>query len=60
MPARLPRDLHDALLALEGDAELRAALGEPLVAQFLSLKRAEWAEYHAQVSDWELERYAEG
>ncbi len=60
MPDRLPRDLHDALLALEGDAELRAALGEPLVAQFLSLKRAEWAEYHAQVSDWELERYAEG
>ncbi|NCT98235.1 MAG: type III glutamate--ammonia ligase [Comamonadaceae bacterium] len=60
MPDRLPRDLHDALLALEGDAALRAALGEPLVAQVLSLQRAEWAAYHAQVSDWELERYAEG
>lgn len=60
LPECLPRDLHDALLALEGDATLRAALGEPLVAQVLQLKRAEWAEYHAQVSDWELERYAEG
>ena len=60
LPERLPRDLHDALLALEGDAVLRAALGEPLVEQYLTLKRAEWAEYHAQVSNWELVRYAEG
>lgn len=60
LPERLPRDLHDALLALEGDAALRTALGEPLLEQYLMIKRAEWAEYHAQVSDWELARYAEG
>ncbi|MBL0943797.1 MAG: type III glutamate--ammonia ligase [Hydrogenophaga sp.] len=60
VPERLPRDLHEALRGLEADAVVRAALGEPLVAQFLALKRAEWAEYHAQVSDWELRRYAEG
>jgi glutamine synthetase len=60
LPERLPRDLHDALLALEGDAALRTALGEPLLEQYLMLKRAEWAEYHAQVSDWELARYADG
>ncbi|HSX92925.1 MAG TPA: type III glutamate--ammonia ligase [Hydrogenophaga sp.] len=60
LPERLPRDLHDALLALQGDAALRTALGEPLLEQYLMIKRAEWAEYHAQVSDWELARYAEG
>lgn len=60
LPERLPRDLHDALLALEGNAVLRASLGEPLIEQYLALKRAEWGEYHAQVSDWELERYADG
>jgi glutamine synthetase len=60
LPERLPRDLHDALAALEGDAALRTALGEPLLEQYLMLKRAEWAEYHAQVSDWELARYADG
>lgn len=60
LPARLPRDLHDALLALEHDTVVREGLGEALVAQFLALKHAEWAAFHAHVSDWELQRYAEG
>lgn len=58
MPARLPRDLCDALVALEQDAGLRALLGEAFCAQFLALKRAEWDEYQQQVSPWELARYA--
>ena len=59
MPARLPRDLCDALLALEQDAALRALLGEAFCAQFLALKRAEWDAYQQQVSPWELARYAD-
>jgi len=59
MPGRLPRDLHDALTALEQDASLRTQLGETFCAQFLLLKRQEWDEYQQQVSDWELARYAD-
>jgi glutamine synthetase len=59
MPQRLPRDLFDALAALEADAGLRALLGEGFCAQFLSLKRAEWDEYQQQISAWELARYAD-
>jgi glutamine synthetase len=59
MPDRLPRDLCDALVALENDAALRALLGEAFCAQFLALKRAEWDAYQQQVSPWELARYAD-
>lgn len=59
MPARLPRDLCEALSALEHDNALRAQLGEAFCDQFLLLKRQEWDEYHRQVSDWELARYAD-
>jgi glutamine synthetase len=60
LPPRLPRDLHDALAALRGDAILRDDLGEAFCEQFLALKLAEWAGYAQQVSDWELQRYAGG
>ncbi len=60
MPPRLPRDLHDALSALRGDAILREQIGHAFCEQFLTLKSAEWAAYAQQVSDWELERYADG
>jgi len=59
MPDRLPRDLHDALAALEHDAPLRAQLGESFCAQFLLLKRQEWDAYQQQVSAWEMARYAD-
>jgi glutamine synthetase len=60
LPPRLPRDLHDALAALRADAILRDDLGEAFCEQFLALKRAEWDGYAQQVSDWELQRYADG
>lgn len=60
MPPRLPRDLHEALAALRADALLLDDLGEVFCEQFLMLKRAEWDAYAQQVSDWELERYADG
>lgn len=59
MPAPLPRDLHAALDALEQDDALRAAVGEAFCAQFLQIKRAEWDAWNLQVSDWEMDRYAD-
>ena len=60
MPPRLPRDLHDALKALSVNTPLREAVGPAFCEQFLQIQRAEWARYAQQVSDWELERYAQG
>ncbi|WP_374410052.1 type III glutamate--ammonia ligase [Hydrogenophaga sp.] len=60
MPPRLPRDLHAACAALRADAILRDDVGAAFCDQFLALKQAEWDAYAQQVSDWELERYADG
>ena len=60
MPPRLPRDLHEACAALRADALLRDDVGARFCDQFLTLKQAEWDAYAQQVSDWELERYADG
>lgn len=59
MPPRLPRDLHDAASALAADGPLREAVGEAFCEQVLQRQRAEWDAFAAQVSDWELERYAD-
>jgi glutamine synthetase len=53
----IPQSLPEALAALEQDAVLRDALGEPLATEFLKVKRQEWVRYHNTVSPWELERY---
>jgi glutamine synthetase len=53
----LPRDLHEALDALERDEVILAALGEHIAGRYLEAKRAEWSEYMAQVTDWEIRRY---
>jgi glutamine synthetase len=59
MPPRLPRNLDEALTALEHDHSLVEALGSAFCQQFVKLKRAEWDEYSQQVSQWELQRYAD-
>ncbi len=56
--ARLPRDLGQALDALEADDVVRGALGPVLSTEFMRLKRAEHDAHAAHISDWELERYA--
>jgi glutamine synthetase len=55
----LPQSLKEALDEFEKDKVLRAALGEDLSQEFLTLKRMEWIEYSRHVSDWERERYVE-
>ncbi|MGE0099285.1 MAG: type III glutamate--ammonia ligase [Hydrogenophaga sp.] len=58
MPERLPRDLHAALDALEQNTGLREAVGEGFCGQFLQIKRTEWDAWSQQISDWEMDRYA--
>lgn len=55
----LPQNLLEAVEALEGDAVIRAGLGEDLAREFIRLKRMEWTEYARHVSDWESRRYLE-
>jgi glutamine synthetase len=52
----LPQNLPEALDEFERDEVIRGGLG-PIAAEFLSLKRAEWNEYHRQVSAWEVDRF---
>jgi glutamine synthetase len=54
---RLPRSLGEALDALAEDDLFRTGLGEPVVAWYLTLKRAEFERYLAHVSDWEQREY---
>jgi glutamine synthetase len=59
--AHLPRTLDAAVDELVNDQVLRDALGPvpggDFVDYFAAVKRAEFAEYHATVSDWEVDRY---
>jgi len=51
----LPQNLLDALRALEEDKDVRAMLGEKFVDSFLSMKKAEWADFMRHLSSWELQ-----
>lgn len=53
----LPADLDEALDELEKDAYLREVLGEHISEKYVEAKRAEWADYRAQVTAWELDNY---
>ena len=54
---KLPAELRDALDALDDDAALRAALGEPFCASYLKLRRQHWADYAAALTPFELHHY---
>ncbi len=36
---------------------MRAALGDHIFEHFVAAKKAEWGEYVAQVSQWEIDTY---
>ena len=52
----LPQSLAEALAELRCDELVQGSLGV-IYDEFVSLKEAEWREYHRQVSQWELDRY---
>jgi glutamine synthetase len=53
----LPHNLSDALRAMERSELVAETLGEGVFDFFLRNKRAEWAEYRAKVTPFELARY---
>lgn len=53
----LPGSLAEAVDALEADEMITSALGEHVVKNYVSGKRAEWDAYRTAVSDWEVARY---
>jgi glutamine synthetase len=55
--SRLPVDLHEALVAMEGSELVAEALGEHVFEYFLRNKRRDWEAYQRYVSPFERERY---
>ena len=53
----LPSDLGAAIEMFEQDAFIMETLGEHISKKFLKAKKAEWANYQAQVTEWELNEY---
>jgi glutamine synthetase len=53
----LPSSLHDAVNEMERSDLLAATLGDHVFEWFIRNKRAEWAAYQAQVTEFELNRY---
>ncbi|NBU32637.1 MAG: type I glutamate--ammonia ligase [Actinobacteria bacterium] len=53
----LPRSLGEAISAMERSDLVAETLGEHVFEFFLRNKRAEWHEYEAQVTSYELDRY---
>jgi len=54
---QLPLSLHEAVLALDEDAVVRAALGDHSYQRLREAKLAEWDTYRTQVHPWELDAY---
>ncbi|NGM19894.1 glutamine synthetase [Roseomonas stagni] len=57
--APLPRNLSEALGALEASTVAREAFGSAFIDYYLRLKRAEIARFEAEVSEWEQREYFE-
>lgn len=55
--ASLPADLNEAIQALKEDAFVQDVLGSYITGKYLTAKAAEWAQYRAHVSEWELNEY---
>jgi len=55
----LPRDLEEALSALQNDDVLMDAFDDQLLSRLIDGRRAEASEYRAQVTPWEIDLYLE-
>ena len=53
----LPGDLGEAIELFEHSQLMKDVLGEHIHSFFVENKKAEWAEYAASVSQWELDKY---
>jgi glutamine synthetase len=55
--ARLPRNLLEAIDAFEADPLTHDVFPPAFVRAYADMKRGEWDDYHAQVTDWERRQY---
>ena len=53
----LPQSLTEAISAMEESELVAETLGEHVFDYFIRNKRAEWLDYKAHVTPWELDRY---
>lgn len=53
----LPSDLSRAVDAFEQSELMREVLGDSVHSYLVKTKRAEWEEYRAHVTSWEIDRY---
>jgi glutamine synthetase len=56
---RMPETLGEAANALAADSFFAELLNNVFIEEYLAMKRFAWTTYIQQVSDWELEKYAE-
>lgn len=54
----LPRNLNEALDALEEDTVLADSIGRPIWQEFIKVKRDEWDQHFYRIDDWERKLYA--
>ena len=53
----LPGDLMEAIEELERDDYIKGVLGPHITEEYTEAKKAEWADYRAQVTQWEIDEY---
>lgn len=54
---RLPKSLSEAVEAFAGDDLIQSVIGRELSQKYMQVKKREYQDYCAQVTEWELERY---
>ncbi|MGY2082288.1 glutamine synthetase family protein [Blastococcus sp. SYSU DS0539] len=54
---RLPRTLLEAVEAFEADPLVHEVFAPQFVTEYADMKRREWDDFHASVTDWERRRY---
>jgi glutamine synthetase len=55
----LPKNLGDAVDALEADDVILGGLGDHVAENFVQAKNEEFTDYLVNVSEWEIDRYLE-
>ena len=53
----IPGNLSEAVAELEKDDFIKGVLGEHVSVKYIEAKKKEWANYTAQVTDWEINQY---
>jgi glutamine synthetase len=53
----LPKDLGEAIELFEHSSLMKEVLGEHIHSFYVENKKAEWADYIMNVSQWELKKY---